>query len=226
MVDMLHAHGNHLFYDRKQVQRMKPYPPLRTLLAAALLRQNGVSVALGDVDLESPEQKFGAALDSCPPCFVLVCEEDFSYLTKMCLRRNRKLSFWIVQAARARGIAAAVHRSDSSDHAAEYFRAGFDHVRSAKWKPPCWNSRKPNPSGRVSAWRLAIWTRASRVSTSLALTAPTSGSAFNAATRAASINTPTRLSSAEWPKRLTRTVSTQRARPCSKPARRWKHDDR
>jgi hypothetical protein len=58
----------------------------------------------------------------------LVCEEDFSYLTKMCLRRNRKLSFWIVQAARARGIAAAVHRSDSSDHAAEYFRAGFDHV--------------------------------------------------------------------------------------------------
>ena len=34
----------------------------------------------------------------------------------------------MAQAAHARGIAAAVHRSDSSDHAAEYFRAGFDHV--------------------------------------------------------------------------------------------------
>jgi hypothetical protein len=128
MVDMLYARGNHLFHDRKQVQRMKPYLPLRTLLAAALLCQNGVSVAVGDVDLESPEQKFGAALDSCPPCWVLVCKEDFSYLTKMCLGRNRELSFWVAQAARARGIAAAVHRSDSSDYAAEYFRAGFDHV--------------------------------------------------------------------------------------------------
>jgi len=128
MVDMLHAHGNHLFHDRKQVQRMKPYPPLRTLLAAALLRQNGVSVALCDVNLEAPEQKFEAALDSCPPCWVLVCEEDFNYLTKTCLGRDRELSFWVAQAARARGIAAAVHRSDSSDHAAEYFRAGFDHL--------------------------------------------------------------------------------------------------
>ena len=55
MVDMLHAHGNHLFYDRKQVQRMKPYPPLQILLAAAMLRQNGVSVALCDVNLEAPD---------------------------------------------------------------------------------------------------------------------------------------------------------------------------
>ena len=74
MVDMLHARGNHLFYDRKQAQRMKPYPPLRSLLAAALPRQNGVSVAAGDVDQEPPEQKSGPALDSCPPCWVLICE--------------------------------------------------------------------------------------------------------------------------------------------------------
>jgi anaerobic magnesium-protoporphyrin IX monomethyl ester cyclase len=134
MVDMLHAHGNHLFYDRKQVQRMKPYPPLRTLLAAALMRQNGVSVAAGDVNLEPPEQKFGAALDSCPPCWVLVCEEDFGYLTKTCLGRNREL--WVAQAAHACGIAAAVHRSDSSDYAAEYFRAGFDHVPIGEVEAP------------------------------------------------------------------------------------------
>jgi anaerobic magnesium-protoporphyrin IX monomethyl ester cyclase len=134
MVDMLHAHGDHLFYDRKQVQRMKPYPPLRTLLAAALMRQNGVSVAVGNVNLEPPEQKFGAALDSCPPCWVLVCEEDFGYLTKTCLGRNRE--FWVAQAAHARGIAAAVHRSDSSDYAAEYFRAGFDHVPIGEVEAP------------------------------------------------------------------------------------------
>jgi hypothetical protein len=134
MVDMLHARGNHLFHDRKQVQRMKPYPPLRTPLAAALLRQNGVSVAAGDVNLEPPEQKFGAALDSCPPCWVLVCEEDFGYLTKTCLGRNREL--WVAQAAHARGIAAAVHCSDSSDYTAEYFRAGFDHVPIGEVEAP------------------------------------------------------------------------------------------
>ena len=134
MVDMLHARGNQLFYDRKQVQRMMPYPPLRTLLAAALPRQDGVSVAAGDVNLEPPEQKFGAALDSCPPCWVLVCEEDFGYLTKTCLGRNREL--WVVQAAHARGIAAAVHCSDSSDYTAEYFRAGFDHVPIGEVEAP------------------------------------------------------------------------------------------
>jgi hypothetical protein len=31
------THANHLYSDRKQVRKMQPYPPLQTLIAAALL---------------------------------------------------------------------------------------------------------------------------------------------------------------------------------------------
>ena len=128
MVDVLLAHSNHLFHDRKQAQKMQPYPPLQTLLAAALLRENGFRVALCDVTLDPPEPKFEALLASCAPRMVVVCEDDFNFLTKMCLGRNRDLSFRMAQMARARGIPTAVHGSDSSDHAGDYLGAGFDSV--------------------------------------------------------------------------------------------------
>ena len=58
MVDVLLTHSYHLYYDRKQVRKMQPYPPLGTLYAAALLRQQGFSVALFDTMLEDPESGF------------------------------------------------------------------------------------------------------------------------------------------------------------------------
>src|SRR5579863_3499796 len=128
MVDVLLAHSNHLFHDRKQAHKMQPYPPLQTLLAAALLRENGISVALCDVTLDPPEQKFKALVDSCAPRWVVGCGDDFNFLTKMCLGRNRELSFRMAQMARERGIPTAVHGSDSSDHAREYLGAGFDYL--------------------------------------------------------------------------------------------------
>jgi anaerobic magnesium-protoporphyrin IX monomethyl ester cyclase len=128
MADVLLTHSNHLFYDRKQTEKMQPYPPLQTLLAAAVLRQAGISVELCDVTLESPEAKFEALLDRFRPRLVVVCEDDFNFLSKMCLGRNRELAFWMTRTARERGIPTAAHGSDASDHAAEYLQAGFDHV--------------------------------------------------------------------------------------------------
>ena len=48
MADILLAHSNHLYSDRKQARKMQPYPPLQTLIAAAQLRQAGFAVALFD----------------------------------------------------------------------------------------------------------------------------------------------------------------------------------
>ena len=45
MIDVLLAHSNHVFNDRKQIQKMQPYPPLQTLLAASVLRRAGFTVA-------------------------------------------------------------------------------------------------------------------------------------------------------------------------------------
>src|SRR5690349_11224171 len=128
MVDVLLTHSNHLFHDRKQVRKMQPYPPLQTLLAGACLRRAGLTVALFDPTLEAPEPGFRRALQQHRPRIVAVCEDNFNFLTKMCLLRNRELAWWMAQTARDTGVTAIVNGADASDHADEYLRAGFDCV--------------------------------------------------------------------------------------------------
>ena len=129
MAEILLTHSNHLYSDRKQVRKMQPYPPLQTLLAAARLRELGYSVALCDVTLAvSPDDAFQQAMAEHRPRLVAVIEDNFNFLTKMCLLRNRELSFRMAAAARAAGITAIVNGSDANDHPLEYLRAGFETV--------------------------------------------------------------------------------------------------
>src|SRR5450755_2236291 len=107
---------------------MQPYPPLQTLLAAACLRREGYTVALFDPALASPETGFAQALDRHQPRLVAVCEDNFNFLTKMCLLRNRELAGWMAGAARRAGVPAIVNGSDAADHAEEYLAAGFSYV--------------------------------------------------------------------------------------------------
>src|SRR5580698_41958 len=123
MSDVLLTHSNHLFYDRKQISKMQPYPPLQTLLGAAVLRDHGIGVGLFDVTLNAPEKGFAEALAARSPRLVVVCEDDFNFLTKMCLGRNRELAFSMAAAAGARDIPIAAHGSDASDHLTEYLDA-------------------------------------------------------------------------------------------------------
>lgn len=137
MADILLTHSNHLYSDRKQVRKMQPYPPLQTLIAAALLRDRGYSVALCDVTLAvSPDEEFRAALESHRPRLVAVIEDNFNFLTKMCLTRNRELAFRMCAMAREAGIPAVVNGSDSTDRAAEYLRAGFETVLKGEVETP------------------------------------------------------------------------------------------
>src|SRR5439155_2039941 len=128
MADILLAHCNHLFFDRKQARKMQPYPPLQTLLAAACLRRDGFEVALLDCTLEYTDEAFRRALDRLRPRMVVLCEDNFNFLTKMCLTRNRELAFFMCQAAREAGLPVAVNSSDASDHIPDYLRHGADFV--------------------------------------------------------------------------------------------------
>jgi radical SAM superfamily enzyme YgiQ (UPF0313 family) len=126
VADVLLTHSNHLYSDRKQVEKMQPYPPLQTLMAAARLREHGYSVALADIALvDSPDDAFQSALAEHRPRFVAVVEDSFNFLTKMCLTRNRELAFRMCRAAKEAGVQAVVHGSDSTDRAALYRGAGF-----------------------------------------------------------------------------------------------------
>src|ERR1700739_545114 len=128
MPGVLLTHSTHLFSDRKQVEKMQPYPPLQTLIAAAVLREHGTSVALFDPTLVSPAEGFDAALRLHKPDLVVICEDDFNFLSKMCLARNREMAFQMSEVAGGYGIPIIWHGSDSSDQLIEYLRAGFDAV--------------------------------------------------------------------------------------------------
>ena len=107
---------------------MQPYPPLQTLIAASVLREAHLRVGLCDVTLQAPEELFEAMLRTYLPGLVIVCEDDFNFLTKMCLGRNRELAFWMAATIRKHGFVAAIHSSDASDHVNEYLQAGFHYV--------------------------------------------------------------------------------------------------
>ena len=135
MVDVLLTHSYHLFFDRKQTRKMQPYPPLGTLYAAALLRERGLSVALFDSMLENPEENFGNALRKHQPKIVVVYEDNFNFLSKMCLTRMRDVAFGILEKAREMGAITVVNGSDATDRLREYLHRGFGYVLvgEAEW---------------------------------------------------------------------------------------------
>jgi anaerobic magnesium-protoporphyrin IX monomethyl ester cyclase len=122
---VLLTHANHLYSDSKQVRKMQPYPPLQTLIAAAALRQAGVDVAFFDVTFD---RDFRSALDRVHPDILAVCEDNFNFLTKMCLLQNRELAFEMASVAAEYGIPALTNSSDATDHPDEYRQAGFGRV--------------------------------------------------------------------------------------------------
>ena len=128
MADILLTHCNHLFFDPKQVRKMQPYPPLQTLLAVACLRREGYDVAFFDSTFEQPEEGFRLALGEHRPRLVALCEDNFNFLTKMCLTKNRELAFSMIAAAKQHGVPVIVNGSDATDAGETYLDAGADFV--------------------------------------------------------------------------------------------------
>jgi len=136
VADILLTHSNHVFSDWKQAAKMQPYPPLHTLICAAHLRNLGHSVAFFDPALtEDPDSGLVEALERHRPRLLAVVEDNFNFLTKMCLLRNRELSFRFCAAARQRGIPAVVNGSDATDRTASYLEAGFEMVLLGEVEP-------------------------------------------------------------------------------------------
>jgi len=107
---------------------MQPYPPLGTLYAASALGAKGFSVAVFDSMLEEPSAKFTAALEQHRPKIVAVYEDDFNFLSKMCLTRMREVAWGIAKASREAGASVIAHGSDSTDNPVLFLENGFDYV--------------------------------------------------------------------------------------------------
>src|ERR1700681_1151340 len=117
-----------LRFDPKLWAAMQPYPPLGTLYAASYLRGRGYDVDLFDAMLAESESEWDAALARSQPRIAVLYEDNFNYLSKMCLLRMREAAFAMIDMARQRGCTVIVAGADATDHTQAYLDAGADSV--------------------------------------------------------------------------------------------------
>jgi anaerobic magnesium-protoporphyrin IX monomethyl ester cyclase len=125
---VLLTHSYHLAHDVKQWRKMQPYPPLGTLYAATSLREAGLSVAVFDPMFADPMTGFAAALEQHQPKIVVIYEDDFNFVTKMCLTHMRELAFALAGLAQQHGCKVIAHGSDATDHPDAFLAHGVDYV--------------------------------------------------------------------------------------------------
>ncbi|MCU1382150.1 MAG: Radical domain protein [Acidobacteria bacterium] len=123
-VDVLFGQAYFLRFDPKLWEARQPYAPLGALYAAACVRERGYSVALFDAMLAASEAEWADALDRYRPRFAVIYEDNFNYLSKMCLLRMRQAALTMIDAARERGVAVIVAGADATDHPVTYLDRG------------------------------------------------------------------------------------------------------
>jgi anaerobic magnesium-protoporphyrin IX monomethyl ester cyclase len=128
MLSILLGHSYFLRLDPKQWRRAKPYPPLATLQVAARLRALGHRVSFFDAMLADGIGEYDRQLHTLQPQLVLLYEDNYNFLTKMCLERMRGAACRMIAAARRAGARLIVAGSDATDEPAAYLAAGADAV--------------------------------------------------------------------------------------------------
>jgi anaerobic magnesium-protoporphyrin IX monomethyl ester cyclase len=126
MLSILVCHSYFLHLDQKQSARAKPYPPLATLQVVSLLREAGHRVSFFDAMLAEGIEEYHELLASEAPQLVLFYEDNFNFLSKMCLATMRRAACDMIGSARRANARIIAAGPDVSDAPAPYLRAGAD----------------------------------------------------------------------------------------------------
>jgi len=126
MLSILVCHSYFLRLDQKQIARAKPYPPLATLQVVSLLREAGHRVSFFDAMLAEGIEEYGRLLRADAPQLVLFYEDNFNFLSKMCLATMRRAACDMIGSARLSGARIIAAGPDVSDAPGPYLRAGAD----------------------------------------------------------------------------------------------------
>ncbi|MEM7321490.1 MAG: radical SAM protein [Actinomycetota bacterium] len=121
---VLLGHSYFQHFDPKLDEANRPYPPLGTLVAAALLQEHGHEVVVFDAMLARSTDGWRELLERETPDAAVLFEDNFNYLSKMCLSRMREAALEMLGDAAARSVFAVAAGSDASDNAAIYLEAG------------------------------------------------------------------------------------------------------
>src|SRR5271154_4235137 len=126
MLSILVCHSYFLRFDQKQIARAKPYPPLATLQVVSLLRDAGHQVSFFDAMLADGIEEYHQLLASEAPQVVLFYEDNFNFLSKMCLDTMRRAACNMIASARSAGARVISAGPDVTDAPGPYLNAGAD----------------------------------------------------------------------------------------------------
>ena len=128
MKKILFTHSYFYKFDHKQWEAKQPYPPLGTIYAAAVMREAGYQVSLFDTALTDSTDSIIQAIDIEKPDYLVIYDDGFNYLTKMCLTNMRAAAFRIAETGKTNKIKVIVSSSDAADHYEKYISHGVDFV--------------------------------------------------------------------------------------------------
>lgn len=92
------------------------------------MRNAGFEVAIYDSALKEGPHGIKVLLTTFKPDYLVLYDDSFNYLSKMCLSVMRDAAFELIQYGRAAGCAVLVNSSDATDHPEKYLDAGADVV--------------------------------------------------------------------------------------------------
>lgn len=128
MATVLLTHTYFLRFDPKQWATGQPYAPLGTLYAAAVMREAGHKVIFADSMFAEGPEHIQSYLDEYQPDYVVLYDDGFNYLTKMCLTNMREAGFAMIRSAKEHGATVIVSGSDATDQKEKYLATGADYI--------------------------------------------------------------------------------------------------
>lgn len=127
-MDILFTHSYFYKMDAKQWNNQTPFLPLSTIYAASHLRNNNYEVSLFDVGLKENPNELKTILENKKPNFLVIYDDGFNYLTKMCLTTMREACFEMIKMGKKHDCTVIISSSDSTDHSEKYLAKGADFI--------------------------------------------------------------------------------------------------
>jgi len=128
MKKILFSHSYFLRFDPKQWAAGQPYAPIGTLYAAALMREKKYQVSLFDSMFAHSPEDIITSLENEHPDYLVLYDDGFNYLTKMCLTNMREAAFKMIRIGKEKGCTVIVSSSDSTDRYEQYLQEGADFI--------------------------------------------------------------------------------------------------
>jgi len=128
LMKILITHSYFLHFDPKQLETARPYPPLGTLYASSVLKQNDFDIEFYDSMFDHNTEIAENKIRNTRPSVFIIYDDGFNYLTKMCLTNMRDAALKMIRTAKHNDAIVIISSSDSTDHFEKYLQAGADYV--------------------------------------------------------------------------------------------------